>query len=88
VAAFADAFSINAGVWTVITPLANDTGPIDPESLEVLSFVGAMQISIDDGTMSIRAPNGHAGQTKYVNYLVCNANGLSCAEAQITLTVI
>jgi HD domain len=83
-----DTFSITAGVWTVIDPLANDLGPIDPRSIEVVSFVGAMQISINNGVMSVRAPNGHAGQTKYVNYLVCNASELSCAEAQITLLVI
>jgi HD domain len=86
--AIADAVSVVAGVSTEFEPLENDIGAVVPSTLRIISRIGTIHISVrPDGTLTLRAPNGHAGQTKYVTYEICNPAAV-CSQAVITVTVL
>jgi HD-GYP domain-containing protein (c-di-GMP phosphodiesterase class II) len=83
----ADSVTVDAGVFTTISPLANDSG-FDRSTLTVTSRPPGTIVSVNvDGTLTIRPALGHAGNTETIGYQVCGAAGL-CASATITVSVV
>jgi Bacterial Ig domain len=79
--------TVNAGDFTTIYPLANDSG-FDESTLTVTSRPPGMTVTVNaNGTLAIRPPVGHSGSTETIGYQVCNAAG-QCAPGTITVTML
>jgi hypothetical protein len=82
-----DAFTVPAGVDTVIRPLDNDIGQLSTNSVRVTNRPGGVNVNEhNDGTITVRPAPGQAGTTKVLTYRVCTPSNV-CSEATITLTV-
>jgi large repetitive protein len=82
-----DAYTVPAGLDTVINPLANDTGPLVTSTVKVVSQSGGINVNEHaDGTITVRPANGQTGTTKVLTYEVCNPAKV-CSQATITLTI-
>jgi hypothetical protein len=82
-----DAYTVPAGVATIINPLANDAGPLVTSTVRVINQSGGINVNEHaDGTITVRPANGQTGTTKVLTYEVCDSANV-CSQATITLTI-
>ncbi len=89
--AVADSFTVQRGLATIITPVANDTdaqGALNPSAMAVLTPPSAGTLALDGSGALIYTNNGSAAPTDSASYVVADAAGNTSLPATITLNVI
>jgi hypothetical protein len=82
-----DAFDVSNGVSQTISPLANDTGPIDVTTFALTgSTPGVSATSNGDGTVTVTVTGGPTSR-RSLTYRICSAAG-DCSTATITFHII
>jgi HD domain len=82
-----DSFDVTNGVSQTISPLANDTGPIDVTTFALTgSSPGVSATSNGDGTVTVSI-NGGPTSRRTLSYRICSAAG-DCSTATITFRIV
>jgi hypothetical protein len=82
-----DSVDVSNGVQQTISPLANDTGPIDVTTLALTgSTPGVTATSNGDGTLTVTV-NGGPSSRRSLSYRICSAAG-DCSTATITFHIV
>jgi len=82
-----DTVDVTNGVSQAISPLANDTGPIDVTTFAVTGRTpGVSATSNGDGTVTV-VVNGGPTSRRSLAYRICSAAG-ACSTATITFRIV